>query len=902
MGIDTASSLLQLIEKSKLLEPEELNEARETAEGVSDARGLAQKLIAENLLTRWQAGQLLAGRATFHLGKYKLVDLIGRGGMGSVFLARHIMMNRPVALKIISKQVGQNQANLDRFFSEARAVAALNHPNIVHAYSIDNEGDRYYMVMEFVEGQDLQRMTENSGPLDFADAADYIRQAADGLAHAHEKGIVHCDIKPANLLVNSQGVVKILDMGMARLVTPDGKNGQTDEGVLGTVDYMAPELAVHSPDVDLRADIYSLGCTLYFLLSGKPPFPEGSLSEKIVRHQADDPKPIEKLRPGVPPELAEICRKMMAKKPAERFQTCSEISERLSEWEPPQRADTLTAGNDAGGSIHSRKKRKKGNADPAPEAASKKGAKEGPPSKKAPGSILREKLAVLGKLSTLDKRQKLIAGGVTGLLLLAVIGVVGMGLMGSGDELAEQEAAETSAEKAAEVTKVKKDTAPAPKAVDIAFSSDEDLLGAIGADLMASTNQPAAPAAKQAEAAAKTEAKPAGAKAEEKPSEAKPAKAKPAEKMPEAAKPPEKPAEKKPPENKPNEEKPAEKKPPAPPKKVDPLSSLAAAVELPLIGEHDNAKEPFEFGKIQGAPAVPWQLSLLGGEEAMRRNRKYLLALAETDSAKASWAVKLETSVTGSDPQVDQIAKLWREGQTLMFQWADGVAAGEANYLRNCLLQVQVEGNSKDVSLLNPLAVEPIPLDIDRGSAKAGLPIQWLPEGDALKVEITGAEGPKSYQVEPQGPFPLKTPVHLTVLRKDMDEKDALGAKFRVLFASRSSGVTVDVKLVEPPISLFRTMTASIRQIGADVARNQIMSEQGKTHKDMEKARGSRDPFVAKLRQLDAQLWYVNFIHDMQAGGKLYFRIFVEVDGKQVVLASTPDPPPAPKPASAASY
>ncbi len=276
---------------------------RQAASGAADAQALARQLVQQGILTRWQAGQILVGRSSFLIGRYKLIDLLGKGGMGNVFLARHTVMNRLVALKMISRQLGQDAAMKARFFAEARAVAALDHPNIVHAYSVDSEGDRYYLVMEFIEGTDLERLVQRDGPLDFELAADCIRQAADGLAHAHGKGMIHCDVKPANLLLNAQGVVKILDLGMARLVDEDPQLAGSSGGggnLLGTVDYMAPEQALADAELDHRADLYSLGCTLYYLLTGHPPFPEGTLHERILKHQSQQPVSILESRPDAP--------------------------------------------------------------------------------------------------------------------------------------------------------------------------------------------------------------------------------------------------------------------------------------------------------------------------------------------------------------------------------------------------------------------------------------------------------------------------------------------------------------------------------------------------------------------------------------------------------------------------
>jgi eukaryotic-like serine/threonine-protein kinase len=332
MAVTSAEEFFAVLEKSNLLIPAQLAQARSAAGQSDSPRTIAKSLAHQNLISRWQAGQLLAGRSTFYLGKYRLIELLGRGGMGSVFLGQHVTMNRRVALKIISRHVGKDPVSLERFLAEARAIASLDHPNIVRAYSVDSEGDRYYIVMEYVEGVDLQRLVENGGPLDCHRAVDYIHQAADGLDHAHQRNMVHCDIKPSNLLVNMRGVVKILDLGLARLTGGDESDAASqDERVLGSVDYLAPEQALKSPHLDCRADIYALGCTLYFLLTGHPPFPQGTLPERILKHQTQAPPDLRAEQPTVPADLAAICKKMMAKKPEDRYQTAADVSRVLAE-------------------------------------------------------------------------------------------------------------------------------------------------------------------------------------------------------------------------------------------------------------------------------------------------------------------------------------------------------------------------------------------------------------------------------------------------------------------------------------------------------------------------------------------------------------------------------------------
>jgi serine/threonine-protein kinase len=212
-------------------------------------------------------------------------------------------------------------------------VAALDHPNIVRAYDIDNEADTHYIVMEYVEGRDLQRIVEQEGPLPYERAADYIAQAAVGLQHAHEAGVVHRDIKPANCLVDKTGIVKVLDMGLAKFSTDENSlSAMHKDSVVGTADYLAPEQAVNSSRVDSRADVYGLGGTLYFLLTGHPPFPQGTLTERLLKHQKEEPASIYVDRPDAPPALVDTCRRMMMKDPAERIQTAAEVSTELRHW------------------------------------------------------------------------------------------------------------------------------------------------------------------------------------------------------------------------------------------------------------------------------------------------------------------------------------------------------------------------------------------------------------------------------------------------------------------------------------------------------------------------------------------------------------------------------------------
>jgi eukaryotic-like serine/threonine-protein kinase len=342
MAKPSVDKFVDLLGRSRLVEPEQLapflRELKAEAESVPNSAGstrLSQRLVDAGLITDWQSQKLLEGRHKgFFLGKYKLLGHIQAGGMSNVYLAEHKLMHRQVAIKVLPKNRVENSSYLERFMREAQAVGSLDHENIVKAYDVDQEGLSYFLVMEYIHGRDLRIIVNQDGPLEYARAARYIRQAAQGLAYAHAAGLIHRDMKPANLLVDQNDVVKVLDLGLARFTdeTQASLTMANNENVLGTVDYLAPEQAIDSHGVDGRTDIYSLGCSLYFLLTGHPPFPDGSLARRLMMHQKRAPRSISKERPGAPEGLVRICTKMMAKKPADRYQSAVEVSQVLDGW------------------------------------------------------------------------------------------------------------------------------------------------------------------------------------------------------------------------------------------------------------------------------------------------------------------------------------------------------------------------------------------------------------------------------------------------------------------------------------------------------------------------------------------------------------------------------------------
>jgi serine/threonine protein kinase len=334
-----AEELLDLIQKSGIVDEAKL---RAYAQKLSESTGLpkdpaklASHLVRDAVLTYFQAEQLLQGKyKRFSIGKYKVLEKLGAGGMAQVFLCEHKLMRRRVAIKVLPTAKAEDPASLDRFYREAKAIAAVDHPNIVRAYDIDQDENLHFLVMEYVDGTNLQDLVKKFGPLDITRSCHYIYGAAIGLQHAFEFGLIHRDIKPGNILIDRSGVVKILDMGLARFFhdEDDVLTKKYDENVLGTADYLAPEQALDSHTVDIRADIYSLGATFYYLLTASALFPEGSVAQKLIWHQSRLPRPIRSLRPEVPEEIVAIVDRMMAKEPARRYQTPAELLASLAPW------------------------------------------------------------------------------------------------------------------------------------------------------------------------------------------------------------------------------------------------------------------------------------------------------------------------------------------------------------------------------------------------------------------------------------------------------------------------------------------------------------------------------------------------------------------------------------------
>ncbi len=296
---------------------------------------LASLLHRQGRLTRFQARAVYQGKTRgLVLGNYVVLDKLGRGGMGQVFKAQHRRMERVVALKMLPAAMARMPEAVKRFQREAKAAAKLSHPNIVTAHDADEAGGVHFLVMEYVEGQDLGSLVKGQGPLSIATAVDYVLQAARGLEYSHRQGVVHRDIKPSNVLVDGEGTVKVLDMGLARVESlTAGEDALTHTGqVMGTLDFMSPEQALDTRHVDGRTDIYSLGCTLYYLLTGRPPYGGDTMTKKILAHRQEPVPSLCESRPDVPAALDAAFRQMLAKDPGQRQASMAQVVAQLSRF------------------------------------------------------------------------------------------------------------------------------------------------------------------------------------------------------------------------------------------------------------------------------------------------------------------------------------------------------------------------------------------------------------------------------------------------------------------------------------------------------------------------------------------------------------------------------------------
>jgi eukaryotic-like serine/threonine-protein kinase len=359
-AIATRNEFFSIIAQSKLVDDDVLEKLRESQELSERSGECAEQLIKQGVITRFQAKQLLAGKHRgFVLGPYRILDQIGKGGMGTVYLGEHSTLKRRVAVKVLARELAENKTAVERFLREARSASSLTHQNIVRVHHVGQAAGTHYIAMEYVEGVTLEQVVDRKGPFSVAETAQIAIQAATGLQHAHERGFVHRDIKPENLMMTKDGMVKILDMGLTKNVGSESDNltgVMNAKGILGTLDYLSPEQAIQGP-VDARSDIYSLGASIFMLITGHSPYDGVPNQQKLMQHQYGKVPLLSEFRAEIPTELVAIVAKMMAKNPDNRFASCADIAVAFLPWSTDQslnasvKIPSMISGTGASGSL-----------------------------------------------------------------------------------------------------------------------------------------------------------------------------------------------------------------------------------------------------------------------------------------------------------------------------------------------------------------------------------------------------------------------------------------------------------------------------------------------------------------------------------------------------------------------
>lgn len=336
--VESVEVFLTLLERSELLTREQFLELRDASQSQVDPTAVADWLVDRRWLTRWQATQLLEGHDQLRIGEYRLLDMIGRGGMGLVFKAEKNSSREPLAMKVMTKL---NAHGRKRFLQEVQAASSLSHPNIVTTIDAGYTDGCHFLVMEYLEGHDLCAILRNQAPLSVSWSCEIVRQVALGLQHAHERGMVHRDIKPSNIMVvtkpdSTMPLARILDFGLARITDATLKMHELTQtgAVLGTPDYIAPEQAMSSKHADIRSDIFSLGATLFQLITETLPFPGDNVMEKLMGRLTSVPPSVSSLRAEAHSCLDELISKMLRPNPDDRPETPAEVADALRQMAP----------------------------------------------------------------------------------------------------------------------------------------------------------------------------------------------------------------------------------------------------------------------------------------------------------------------------------------------------------------------------------------------------------------------------------------------------------------------------------------------------------------------------------------------------------------------------------------
>ncbi|MGI8978602.1 MAG: protein kinase domain-containing protein [Pirellulaceae bacterium] len=945
-----AKAFLDALEKSGLLGAIDLTSLRSSHGDDSDPRLVARDLVRENKLTRWQAGQLLHGFHQLMVGKYKLMDQLGTGEMGRVYLGEHAQLARKVSLKILSRKYTANPDILKKVLDDGRKASALDHRNLSHVFDVNSEDERYYLVTEFVEGKDLRQLVEASGATSPAQAMDIVRQAAEGLEHAHAQGVIHGDLKPSNLIIDASGVVKILDLGLARLTeTAPAVVGDesTEVATLAAQSFHAPE-QVGQHQVSPLVDIFSLGGILFYSLSGKPPL--GNVK------QAQD---VKNACPAASDELAELCARMLSGDPVVRPQSARGVIEGLdaaarAKPKPAAKEEKKSSNGEKPQSKQKKPLVAKALEIPFPKQAAVATPAMEPPADKveafslnglnleaAPPPATKDEPAAVEpaasepaaddpfagfSVQTKRKKQKpssepttapapastaeapptaapdapakqrqkpsmtiVIVAGVGGGVLILALGVtVLLWVLSQGGKTAEKTAIAKAENKGSA-------TAPAATEANPEANPEEN------------------PKVEIPNPATTTPEKTTVVPPMPNPGVTNPATTvNPPMPMPGVTPMPMPPATTTP---APMPPKPEPVKPmPMPEPAVpigNPLADFPKVVPLPPLEEKGkavaDATKPFLLGAIKLPPKAICSISLKGGDNAISTNakQKFVMEAANNGTAERDWDIRIETEGGGTPVLV---AKLAIQNDQLNFQWTDEATkhVTSAPYLCNCVLTMKAGTGSHQLALRQPVVGAPMKVDLDKPMS-ARYTIEYPPNPKQIVIVLGPPEGkfPKFKFERPE----LTAKKDNTIFRTGTED-GAMLLHFRLDCAMSSKLLTIGAKAgyqihgMTQPKPWLKNVAAQIvpatAQANAKAAED--LANLPKLKLDAEKntaATTQLNKLVADTTQQKAEaVKLAALAKELDGNSGIHFHIFYEADTEtRIVLVNTGAAPPmAPPP------
>ncbi|MHB8968965.1 MAG: serine/threonine-protein kinase [Pirellulaceae bacterium] len=879
--VASTAELMQLLESSGILRPDVLRRANEIAQETTSCRLLARRLVALDIITRWQAGQLLVGWTKLRLGKYLLRSQIGRGDFGRVFLARHTQLEREVAIKTLSRRFTQRPEIVERFLADAREVATLDHRNIFHVYDIDSDDDQFYIVMEYVQGVNLQHRVEQQGPLAVDVAARMLGQAAAGLAHAHERGVLHQNLQPTSLMIDEQGGVKIVGLGMGRLaamrrtpaVADAGKSEHAD-----TLAYVAPEQMTDNDRGDVRSDIYALGCSLYYGLTGQAPPPAMANAEPLEASVVEGAD-IAELRSDIPPDLAVVLRTMMARDPRDRYASAADVLHAVQLWAADPVDDVLPL------------------VTPTRETASEESfdwlSKINEPGRTSQSADTqqrteKERSATAGRLS---KRSRPTVYAVVALAVVALCAGLAYWLMDLNSAPSSSSALRPSLVRPPDRARTPERAETSP-----------------GGSATSASPPVATPEAAESPAGLP----PASADAEPKEmvaADSPPTKAAATGPDPKTETTPASPAdpggEKKPPVT--AADTPANKEPPSPaPPLLNPFRELPTAVDLPSVEQIASAPanvEPLDLGKLDLSSSAPVKISLLGGQTAGAPGAR--IEVSETLAAeRTGWQfVFVDDKSTGLASR--PIAVMRSDAGHLQFQWDAAVAEVDgAAYLSNCVLRLVSGTFQHDLPLRKPLVGKPLEVNLKKQPERIRLKIPAPPDAKLVRFQVTAVDEPfpRSFTLTPPEPIAVDGANVRIGLGEDaesqvllLDMKPDLKTVFEIECA-----VTFRLTPTAEPVVWS---AKKLQLVGAQVALNQeAANQQAQRLRAMLTGLPPTDPTraarEAELRQAEATLaectrmtqamtWLVQTKEAVAKGAAIHYRVFFLADDCEVELVRT---------------